>query len=86
METEERPALWPWVLVLVGAPMIVFLTFAVQSGQCASPAAFSDSLGCATGPTVGWPGAVLLAVACTVLFTLAVIRLILIRLRRPGVL
>jgi hypothetical protein len=44
-----------------------------------------DAIGCVVEPTVGMPGAIAISVVCLVLFTVAVIKVILLSLRRAGV-
>lgn len=85
MGAAKRTALWPWVLVLLLAPIVVVLTFADQVGYCETPPAGSDVMGCTVGPAVGMPGAIFIAVVCVALFTLAVVKVILRSLRRAGV-
>ncbi|MFE6997633.1 hypothetical protein ACFVAE_16860 [Microbacterium sp. NPDC057659] len=81
---RQPDRLWVWVLVLILAPVVVFLTFADQVGRCEDPAPGVDAIGCAVEPAVGMPAAIAIAIACLVLLALAVIRVILLSLRRAG--
>lgn len=76
--------MWPWIALVIVTPAVVFLTFAMQTGSCETPTPGTDSLGCSTGPVVGMPGAIAIGVVCVALFTLAVIRIVLLSLRRAG--
>ena len=86
MSGEERAARWPWVLVLIAAPVVVLLTFGTQVGRCVDYTAKSgmESFCEVTGPQVGWPGAIVIGAVCVALFALAVIRLVLLSRRRVG--
>ncbi|GAA2863078.1 hypothetical protein MIAR_24240 [Microbacterium arabinogalactanolyticum] len=85
MDAGERTALWLWIVLVIVAPVIAILTFGVQVGRCEDPHPGSDAGSCALGPAVGMPGAILIAAVCVALFTLAVIRIVLLSLRRAGV-
>ncbi|MFE6736713.1 hypothetical protein [Microbacterium sp. NPDC057650] len=82
--SAARRRLWPWILVLILAPIVVFLTFADQVGSCETPPPGSDSMGCTVGPAVGLPGAFFIGAVCVALFALAVIKVILRSRRRAG--
>ncbi|WP_336646806.1 hypothetical protein [Microbacterium sp. USHLN186] len=77
MEAEKRRGAWPWAAVLVLAPIVVLMTFGMQAGRCVD---YADGAGlessCESGPAIGWPGAVLVAVLCTALCVLAVAMLV----------
>lgn len=74
---------WPWVVVLVGAPIVVLVTFGMQAGRCVDYTTLSglESF-CESGPVIGWPGAVVVAVLCAALCVLAVAMLMR-RRRKP---
>jgi hypothetical protein len=85
MSTRERMALWPWIVVVIVAPVVMLVTYGSQVGRCADYTAESglESF-CESGPQVGWPGAILIGVVCVALFVFAVIRLALRSRRRAG--
>lgn len=77
--------MWPWVVALIAAPVVVLLTFGSQVGRCVGYTAESGMESfCEVGPQVGWPGAIAIAVLCAALFVLAVFRLALRSRRRAG--
>lgn len=84
MDAGERTARWPWIAVLIVAPIVVLFTFAWQVGWCEDPPAGHDSMGCYVQPQVGWPGAILIAVVCAALIVLAVVMLVRRSVRRAG--
>jgi len=82
MHAGERTALWPWIVLVIVAPTIAFLSVGVQGGYCmdAHPGTGLQSF-CTTGPQIG-PGVIILMMLCGLLTAVAIYRIIRIALER----
>jgi len=84
MDAGERTALWPWVVLLVVAPVVAYLAVAMQTGYCvdAAPGSGAESI-CVTEPVLG-PGVIIVLAFCGLLTTFAIYRIVRIAIRRRG--
>lgn len=84
MDAGERTALWPWIALVVVAPVVAFLSLGMQSGYCmdAHEGARAASY-CATGPQLG-PGVVIVLAFCGLLTAFAIYRIVRIAVERRG--
>ncbi|MGQ7311512.1 hypothetical protein ACUOFU_07400 [Microbacterium arabinogalactanolyticum] len=84
MDAEERTALWPWIVLVIVAPVVAFLSVGMQSGYCvdAAPGSGAESF-CVTGPVLG-PGVIIVLAFCGLLTAVALYRIVRIAIRRRG--
>ncbi len=84
MDAGERTALWPWIVLVIVAPVVGFLSIGIQSGYCLDA---HEGVGtasyCATGPQLG-PGVVIVLAFCGLLTAVASYRMIRIAIERRG--
>jgi hypothetical protein len=82
MDAGGRKPLWPWILLVIVAPVIAFLSVGMQTGYCidAAPGSGAESY-CVTGPVIG-PGVIILFVLCGLLTTFAIYRIVRIAVAR----
>ena len=84
MDAGERTALWPWIVLVIVAPVVGFLSTGMQGGHCldAHEGAGTASY-CVTEPQLG-PGVVIVLAFCGLLTAVAIYRIIRIVLERRG--
>lgn len=66
----------PWVVLLVAAVLLPIGAFMMQTGQCVDMVAGAGESSCTSGPSIGWPGAWLLAAAGAITLVFSVVRLV----------
>ena len=82
MVAGERTALWPWVLLVIVAPVVAFLSIGMQTGYCmdAAPGSGAESH-CVTEPVLG-PGVIIALAFCGLLTAVAIYRIVRIAIER----
>ena len=84
MDAGERTALWPWIVLVIVAPVVAFLSVGMQSGYCvdAVPGSGAESF-CVTEPVLG-PGVIIVLAFCGLLTAVAIYRIVRIAIARRG--
>lgn len=82
MDAGERTALWPWIVLVIVAPAVAFLSLGMQTGYCvdAAPGSGAESF-CVTGPVLG-PGVIIVLAFCGLLTAVALYRIVRTAIRR----
>jgi hypothetical protein len=89
MSTREKPSwpwtqLWPWMIGIVAVVVLLLPWSVMQVGQCVDYAPGLGESYCESGPIIGAPSAIVVAVISGLLilyFLLRIVRILLQRLR-----
>ena len=89
VDAGERKPLWPWITAAIAAAMVGLLAIllsSVQVGRCVDYTAESGLQSfCESGPVLHSPVGIVITVGCATVAVVAVIRIVLLSLRRAGV-